>query len=197
VVSAQFGGTAMEWHFRLGYAVLALLMFRLIWGVIGGHWSRFRSFMYSPAALVNYIKGHRQPEQSIGHNPLGAISVFALLGVLLIQVASGLISDDEIGAAGPLVRLVSSATASLATFYHKDIGKLILISLVVLHIGSILFYWVKKGENLVRPMIQGDKQARIKTKSSRDDGRTRLLALAVWMSCTAFVVLMVKLAGTV
>jgi len=185
----------MPWHFRFGYAVLSLLLFRFVWGVVGGHWSRFASFVYSPATVFRYVKGHRQPEHAIGHNPMGAASVFALLGFLLIQVASGLISDDEIAATGPLAKFVSNATVSIATFYHKDIGKLILIGLVVLHIGTILFYLFKRGENLVRPMILGDKMSKIVAQSSRDDTRSRTLAAAVFLGCAALVAWMVSQTG--
>ena len=195
VTSAQFGGEAMVWHFRFGYAVLSLLLFRIIWGVVGGRWSRFASFLYSPASLLRYIQGHGQSSPSIGHNPLGALSVFALLGFLLLQVGSGLISDDEIAATGPFSKFVSHATVNLATFYHKDIGKLILIGLVVLHICAILFYLLKKGENLVRPMIQGDKETLIVTHSSRDDTGSRTLAALIFLVCAASVGWFVKLAG--
>lgn len=197
VASVQFGGNAMEWHFRLGYAVLALLMFRLIWGIVGGHWSRFASFIYSPRIIFNYIKGQRLPEHAIGHNPMGAVSVFALLGLLLVQIASGLISDDEIGATGPLALLVSNKAVQIATFYHKDIGKLILIGLIVLHIGTIFFYLLKKKENLIHSMIQGDKRLPINARNSRDNVRTRALAFATLLSCAAFVIWLVKSAGTV
>lgn len=195
VTSAQFGGAAMVWHFRLGYAVLSLLLFRIIWGVVGGRWSRFASFLYSPAAILRYIKGHGQSKPSIGHNPLGAVSVFALMGFLLLQVGSGLISDDEIAATGPFSKFVSNATVKLATFYHKDIGKLILIGLVVLHICAILFYLLKKGENLVRPMIRGDKVTLIVTPSSRDDARSRTLAALIFLGCVTLVAWLVRQAG--
>lgn len=195
VTTAQLGGDAMAWHFRFGYTMLSLLLFRIIWGVVGGRWSRFASFIYSPATVFRYLKGQGQPEHSIGHNPLGAASVVALLGFLLIQVASGLISDDEIATAGPLGKFVSSSLVSNATFYHKDIGKLILIGLVVLHIGAILFYLVKKGENLVRPMIRGDKETMIVAQSSRDDARSSTLAAAVFLGCATLVAWMVRQAG--
>jgi len=194
-MSAQIGGNAMEWHFRLGYAVFILLLFRLIWGVVGGHWSRFSSFLYSPSRILKYIKGYQVPEHNIGHNPLGALSVLALLGFLLFQVASGLISDDEIGSSGPLAQFASVTLVNLATFYHKDIGKLILISLVILHIGAIFFYMIMKRENLVQPMIKGNKQSAINAKNSRDDFRARSLAFAVLLGCTAFVLWMLKLTG--
>lgn len=194
LTTAQISGEAMAWHFRFGYTVLSLLLFRIIWGMIGGHWSRFTSFIYSSAIVLNYIKGQGRPEHSIGHNPLGAGSVFALLGFLLLQVASGLVSDDEIATSGPLSKFVSNIIVSTATFYHKNVGKPILIGLVVLHIGAILFYLMKKGENLVRPMIRGDKETSIVTEGSRDDARSRTLAAAVFLACAAMVGWMVQLA---
>ncbi len=195
VTTGLTGGAAMPWHFRFGYSVLSLLLFRLIWGIVGGRWSRFNSFLYSPATVYRYLKGQGQPEHSIGHNPLGAGSVFALLGFLLLQVATGLISDDEIATSGPLAKFVSNALVSNATFYHQRVGKLILIGLFVLHIGAVLFYLVKRGENLVRPMLRGDKETMIETASSRDDAWSRTLAAVVFFGCAALVLWMVKLAG--
>lgn len=195
LTSAQIGGNAMTWHFRSGYAVFSLLLFRLIWGVVGGRWSRFASFTYAPAAILAYLKGRGLPEHAIGHNPLGAGSVFALLGFLLLQVATGLLSDDEIAAAGPLSKFVSNAVVSAATYYHTAVGKLVLIGLVVLHISAIFFYHFKKRENLVMPMILGDKETGSAVVSSRDDAGSRTLALVIFLSCAALVAGMVKLAG--
>ena len=95
VLSAEFD--FMDWHFRLGYTVLALLLFRLVWGVAGGHWSRFSSFLYSPTTVRRYLRGQGEPAHSAGHSPTGALSVYALLLFLGVQVASGLFSDDEDG----------------------------------------------------------------------------------------------------
>ncbi len=80
----------MEWHFRLGYAVLALLLFRLLWGFVGGRWSRFAAFVYGPRSVVAYLRGRAHPDHLIGHTPLGALSVFAVLAILAFQVATGL-----------------------------------------------------------------------------------------------------------
>ena len=116
-ITGLVGGDAMAWHLRVGYSVLALLLFRLFWGLVGGRWSRFRAFAYSPQSVLDYLKGRGRgkPEHGVGHSPLGAGSVFAMLLFLLAQVASGLFSDDEIAAAGPLTRFVSNSTVSLAT----------------------------------------------------------------------------------
>ena len=195
LATASIGGTAMTWHFRCGYAVLTLLLFRLAWGLVGGHWSRFGSFLYSPATVLRYLKGDRAAEHSIGHNPMGAGSVFALLGFLLLQVVSGLFSDDEIAASGPLSKFASEATVHVATFYHTEIGKLLLLGLVALHIGAIVLYRLKKGENLVGPMIHGDKLLEFAAKPSRDDARSRLLAAAILSACAALVAWLLRQAG--
>lgn len=194
VVTGQIGGSAMDWHFRLGYAVLTLLLFRLAWGLVGGHWSRFSSFLYAPSTVLRYLRGQGGPELSTGHNPLGAGSVFALLFFLLVQVATGLISDDEIASSGPLTSLVPSTWVSQATWYHHSVGKLVLIVLVALHVAAILFYLLRKRQNLVRPMLLGDKEVEQALPSSRDDVRTRLLAIVLLAVCAGLVSLLLKLA---
>lgn len=195
VATGLLGGNAMVWHFRCGYAVLSLLLFRLVWGLIGGHWSRFVSFIYSPGAVLQYLRGQGRPEHSVGHNPLGAGSVFALLFFLFAQVGTGLFSDDAIAASGPLSKFVSNATVSMLTGYHKNIGKYVLLVLVLLHIAAILFYLLKKKENLIGPMLHGDKSLLHRVENSRDDGRSRVLALAVFAGCAGLVASLVKLAG--
>lgn len=182
ITTAQLGGAAMLWHFQLGYLTLSLLLFRIVWGWVGGRWSRFSSFLYSPAALWRYIKQPTAPHPSVGHSPLGALSVFALLAVLLLQVSSGLMSDDEISNAGPLSRFVSGYLVSNATDYHKNIGKFILLGLALLHVAAIFFYLFKKKENLISPMVTGDKQLPLPMPPTRDDARNRLLALLLFLS---------------
>lgn len=193
VVTGSVGGNWMNWHLRLGYAVLTLLLFRLVWGFIGGHWSRFSSFIYAPSSLVAYLKGQAKPEHTVGHSPLGALSVFALILLLAAQVGSGLMSDDEIAFFGPLVRFVSGDTVALATGYHKNIGKFIIFALVGLHVLAIAYYrWVKK-QRLVRPMLVGDKEIAVVAPSSRDSTGTRLMALAVLGLSAAAVAWLVSL----
>ena len=185
-VTGNVGGNAMVWHFRIGLTVLALLLFRLVWGLVGGRWSRFATFIYSPRSIINYLKGRGKPEHSVGHTPAGAGSVFALLTVLLAQVGSGLISDDEIASAGPLVRFVSSATTNLATNYHTNIGKWIIVGLVILHIAAIVFYLSRK-QNLIKPMLHGNKELPMAAPGSNDSPGTRIMALVIFGICAAFV----------
>ncbi|MBC7215470.1 MAG: cytochrome b/b6 domain-containing protein [Burkholderiaceae bacterium] len=185
VVTAEIGGNAMVWHFRLGYTMLALLLFRLVWGFVGGHWSRFGTFLSSPARALRYLRGIHDPADLVGHNPLGAWSVLAMLLLLAAQVGSGLLSDDEIAFAGPLTRFISSATVELATAYHTEVGKLLLLALVTLHVLSIVFYTVKKKQALVPPMLSGDKQLPMPVPAARDDAWTRLGALVLFGLCAA------------
>jgi cytochrome b len=187
IITGNVGGSWMTWHFRLGYCVMSLLLFRIIWGFVGGKWSRFASFIYAPGTVIAYLKGRGKPEHSAGHNPLGFASVFALLGFLALQVATGLISDDEITNQGPLARFVSNARVSLATWWHKDIGKWVIAALIVLHIAAILFYLYKKKENLIRPMINGDKEMAQAIESAKDTVGSRIAALLLLLACGGFV----------
>ena len=197
VVTAKIGGNAMAWHFRCGYLIMTLLAFRLVWGVVGGRWSRFASFIYSPATLLRYLRGHARPEEhlDVGHSPLGAGSVFALLAVLLLQVGTGLFADDEISNAGPLVKFVSSATSSLASGWHKNFGQWLIIGLVLLHVAAIAFYRFRRGRDLVGPMLSGDKMLAGKVPASADAAGHRGFALTLVALCAAVVGWLVSLGG--
>ncbi|MFN7856677.1 MAG: cytochrome b/b6 domain-containing protein [Acidovorax sp.] len=185
VVTAKVGGNLMEWHLRLGHLVLALLVFRVVWGLVGGRWSRFTSFLYSPARLWRYLQGRAAASDSIGHSPLGALSVFGLLAVLAAQVATGLVSDDEIAFAGPLTRFVSNQWVGLATSYHKELGQYLVLGLLALHVLAIAFYVGIKRQRLVRPMVQGDKELPEPVAPSRDDALSRVAAALVLAACGA------------
>ena len=192
LVATAYAG-AMQWHARAGYAVLALLLFRIVWGFIGGRWSRFASFVYAPRSVAAYLRGNAHPDHLVGHNPLGAGSVFAMLLVLLAQVATGRVGDDEIAFQGPLNRFVSTARGLAATWYHRQIGQWLVIGLVLLHVAAILYYVLKKRQVLVRPMVVGDKDVATPTMPSRDDAISRLIAAAVLAGCSAFVWWVVRL----
>lgn len=187
VVSAKIGGNAMVWHFRLGYVVFTLLAFRLLWGMVGGRWSRFRSFVYAPATLLRYLRGGSRAEEhhEVGHSPLGALSVFALLVILAAQVGSGLFADDEISNTGPLIKFVSGATSSTLTAWHKTFGQWTILALVALHVAAIAMYRLRRGRDLVRPMLVGDKLLPPGVPASADSLATRGLALLLVAGCAA------------
>ena len=183
VITGQTGGDAMVWHFRLGYAVLTLLLFRLCWGWVGGHWSRWQQLPLSWRSLQAYRQGLAAQALTAGHNPAGSWSVLAMLCWLAVQVATGLVSDDEIANAGPLTSLVSSATVGAATAWHKGLGKGLLLALVVLHVGAVLWYKVKKKQDLLPAMLHGGKPMTPDVPASRDDARTRVLAILLVLVC--------------
>lgn len=195
-ITGDIGGNLMEWHMRIGYAVGALLLFRVIWGFVGGHWSRFASFVPSPQRLLAYVKGYPTAFRGAGHNPIGALSVLGMLMVLAIQVCTGLISDDEIAFTGPLYRFVTSQTSGLATWYHKEVGKAILLGLVILHISAIFFYRMVKNQKLINAMLSGDQVvADSSLGTSEDTPARRLLALAVFAVCAIFMAYLASLGG--
>lgn len=193
LVTGKLGGDAMVWHARLGYCVGTLILFRLIWGAVGGHWSRFSSFPPSVRGAWNYLRqGRRGP--LAGHNPLGSLSVYAMLVFFLLQVASGLFSENKDDFAGPLSVLVSNDTVRLLTGYHRRVGQWVLIGLVVAHLMAIGYYALRR-ENLVEPMIKGDKVLTEPLPGSRDDAASRLRALLCLAACAAVVWGLLQLGG--
>lgn len=193
IVTGYRGAGAMEWHARLGYAMLTLLLFRIVWGFVGGRWSRFASFAHSPRRVLDYLRGEVHPDQLVGHNPLGAGSVFVMLAFLLAQVATGMVGDDEISFTGPLNRFVIGAKALAATWYHKRIGQWAIVGLILLHVGAVLYYLYRKKNNLIAPMLHGDKALQVEAAASRDDAVTRFAALLVLGACAGAVTWLVGL----
>lgn len=150
-VTAKIGGNAMIWHGRLGLAILGLLVFRIVWGFAGSTYARFTQFVRGPATVLAYLKGNWQ---GLGHNPFGALSVLALLGILLLQAATGLFSNDDIAFSGHLVPLIQGEFSNQITGIHHLLEKVLML-LVALHIGAIVFYARVKKHNLVKPMLTG------------------------------------------
>lgn len=187
------GGSAMELHAKLGYTFLTLLLFRLSWGIVGGRWSRFRSFVRSPRSIAAYLKGKADPELIAGHSPLAGWSIVAIIAMLSVQIATGLVSDDEIAFTGPLNRFVSSEVAQTATWYHADVGQWLLIAWTLVHLAAVLFYLVRKKQNLIAPMLHGDKRLEARVAASRDDALSRLLAVFLLGASGLFVSWLIKL----
>jgi cytochrome b len=188
IITGNLGGLWINWHYRLGQFVLSLLLFRFTWGLFGGHWSRFANFVRGPLALWRYCRGNSPP--TVGHNPLGALSVLAFLLLLLLQVLTGLLSDDEIAFYGPWSALVSGDWVTWATHYHQEIGKLLLLILIVFHLLALAFYtWVKKTP-LLPAMVHGDKFLDGWPAASIDTSARRLGAALLWLACASLVALL-------
>ncbi len=159
----------VRWHFYLGYAVLGLLAFRLLWGFVGPDAVRWHHFFPTPRALWHYMRklARREPSGLAGHNPLGALAALGLLLVLLGQAGTGLfIESDDFFESGPLVGYVSQAVINRLTWWHHFLSE-VLLALVVLHLSAIGFYQIWKRENLVKPMITGWKW--VKCRTPEDD----------------------------
>jgi cytochrome b len=186
VVSVKIGGNAMQWHAYFGYSILTLLIFRIIWGFVGSTYARFTAFSASPTQIVQYLR--EQAPRYLGHNPLGSLSIFILLLSLSIQALTGLFADDEIAFQGPFAKYVSSAAIELLSSVH-DFNQYVIYGLIGLHIAAIMYYYKFKHENLLMPMLLGDKQIDPSElanylpadleRSSRDDLVHRSLALLI------------------
>lgn len=193
VITGNVGGNAMIWHFLFGYAVFTLMLFRLVWGFSGGHWSRWSKLPLGISSVWRYLHGQAPTSHLAGHNPLGSWSVIAFLFFLCLQVGTGLFSDDEIANMGPLSSLAPGTWVSLATSWHKRWGKFILIILVVIHLLAIAWYSWCKRQALVSAMWHGDKVLSTMVPASKDNTKTRWLALVLFLVLSIAVAYVVSL----
>lgn len=173
-VTGYVGENWLEWHARCGFVVLALLMFRIVWGVVGSYHARFANFVRGPGTVITYLKGLRSGEspRTLGHNPMGALSVVVMLLSLLIQAVTGLFSNDDITTEGPYAGAASKAVSDFLTAVHKANAN-VLIALAALHLLAIGYYFFVKKENLVKAMLTGNKT---------HDGEAPDVARPVWLA---------------
>ncbi len=147
----------LDTHVTIGLVMLGLVVFRLIWGFAGSSTARFARFVRGPGAVLRYLRG-QDGAPSVGHNPLGALSVVALLAVLAVQTGLGLFAQDVDGLeSGPLSYLVSYDTADAAREAHH-LGFNVLLALIGLHLAAILYYLLFKRDNLIAPMVTGKRR---------------------------------------
>ncbi|MGH8261680.1 MAG: cytochrome b/b6 domain-containing protein [Steroidobacteraceae bacterium] len=159
--TAKLGFTWMQWHIRLGYWMMGLILFRVIWGFIGPRHARFASFLKGPRSILRYGRGFvglDEPVESVGHNPLGGLMVIIMLLLVTFQVSTGLFATDDIAWTGPFNPAVSNATAEYLTGLHHLNFNLIWAA-IALHIGAIAYYAFIKRRNLVPAMLHGWKPA--------------------------------------
>lgn len=148
------GGNWMVWHGRLGLFIAGLLAFRLAWGMLGSTYVRFGQVLHLPQSLPAYLRGEWHGG---GHNPLGWLSVLAMLAALGFQVISGLVASDDIAFTGPLYYVVDSAISGPLTSLHRQ-GLWLLLALVLMHLAALLFYRLVRGENLAVTMLHGRRK---------------------------------------
>jgi cytochrome b len=176
-VTAELGW--MELHLQLGYALLALMLFRIVWGFVGSDTARFSRFLVSPLAGLRHLgrlRG-REPDTHIGHNAAGGWMVLILLLLIAIQIVSGLGANDGLGVTeGPLAKHLAGRASDLLTVIHGYCVYAIMAA-IVLHLAAIVLYAVVKGQDLVRPMVTGKKRLPAATRAPRM--ASPLLALVI------------------
>lgn len=184
LLSEELGN--MDIHVISGHVVLALILFRIVWGFIGGRHARFSDFIKGPKAVLQYAKSMFGGSHSttIGHNPLGALSVIALLGILAIQAGTGLFANDDILVEGPLFELVTKETSDMLTYYH-GLSSNFLYGLIALHFAAVGFYTIK-GHKILGAMINGKKEdiAEVDTSGAPVKGNL-VIALVILMLSAA------------
>jgi len=187
-VAAKAG--LMEWHFRSGYALLTLVLFRLVWGFWGSETSRFARFLVSPVAGLRHLAqfGRREPDMQVGHNAAGGWMVLVMLLLLAIEIGSGLCANDGLGLyEGPLAKYAGEQASDIATVVHGW-TKWVLFAAIGLHIVAIVLYAVIKKQNLVRPMITGKKRLPAATRAPRLVGPARAILVLIVSAGVALVV---------
>jgi cytochrome b len=182
IVSGQLGGNLIDWHGRIGLFIVGLIVFRLIWGVVGSTYARFLQFFPTPSRLRAYLRGDWRGD---GHNPLGSLSVFALLGLLTVQVTTGLFANDDISFVGPLFDMVSKATSNRLTGIHQLAANGLFV-LIALHVAAIAFYLRVKKKNLIKPMITGWKEGVGEGEALRGGGLLAFIVAVVIASAAVY-----------
>jgi len=191
VLSASLGEKLIDWHMRSGYAILALVLFRVLWGVAGSGSARFSSFLARPADALEFGRRlwSRRASAMAGHNPLGGWMVVALLAALLVQVGTGLFSNDGIASEGPLAKLVSGGLSDRITTLHHWNFRVLLV-LASLHVAAVVYHWLALKENLIGAMFSGVKRLREAPPPLKFAGGGRALLLLaisaalVWLIVT-------------
>lgn len=181
IITGQIGGNAIDWHGRIGLALVGLIAFRIAWGVLGSTTARFSSFFPTPSSLRAYLKGEWH---GVGHNPLGAFSVFGLLALISLQLATGLLSNDDIAFNGPLSSLIAKSLSDTLSGVHEFTFSL-LIALIGLHLAAIAFYTHVKKDKLIKPMLTGWKEVEEGQVKSTTGGGLIALVVALVIAAAA------------
>jgi cytochrome b len=173
----------MDWHQRVGDALLALLVFRLLWGFFGSETARFSGFLSAPRRAIEHLRHSFRPEpdRQVGHNPAGGWMVMVLLFLLLGETLTGLYIDNDIADEGPLTELVPARVANLIDALHTIFWDMLLAA-VALHLLAVLVYALAKRQNLVLPMLTGRKKLPASVPSPAIAGAARALLL---FACSA------------
>jgi cytochrome b len=188
LTTGLIGSEMLVWHMRSGETLLALLLFRIVWGFIGSPNARFASFVRGPAAVLGYCRSFIRPPHQIHatHNPVGGWMVIALLLALLFQIGTGLFTNDDILNEGPLVKLISKDLSDAISSFHRR-GWWVVAGLSVVHIVAVLSYLMVLRDNLVYPMVHGRKTLPTLLANPAGAAASSTRALVVLVLCGAVV----------
>ena len=176
-------------HFVCGYLMAALLLFRLVWGIVGSETARFRRFLGSPLAGLRHLRdfGRRDPDDQVGHNEAGGWMVLLMLALLAAQTGTGLFTNVDGRREAPLAKYVGEAASGQLTSIHAALFN-VLLALIALHVAAIVAYAIVKRHDLVRPMVSGKKRLPATTRAPRM--ASSLLALLVLIVAAVAVALL-------
>ncbi|HKU85787.1 MAG TPA: cytochrome b/b6 domain-containing protein [Casimicrobiaceae bacterium] len=193
LVTGKAGGDWLAWHMRAGETLLALALFRVLWGVVGSRHARFASFVRGPREVAAYARSLLRPPHATfaGHNPLGGWMVVLLLAALLVQAALGLFTNDDIMNEGPLVRHVSKDLSDQLSSLHRR-NAWIVIGLASVHIVAVLGYLVAFRDNLITPMLTGRKRLEPQRQAEAAGATANRRAVALLLACGIAVWLLVR-----
>jgi cytochrome b len=180
------------WHRRLGYVVLVLVAFRLVWGFVGTRHARFASFLRGPRTILGYLRD-RDAAQPAGHNPLGALGVVALLALLLVKAATGLFANDEIVNAGPFYGWVAPASSNRLTTLHRMASDWLLV-LIAVHVLAVGWHTLARRRSIVRAMLSGRKDAMEVSPAEAIEGSRTTLAVVIVALLSALLALAIRTA---
>ena len=149
----------IDLHVRFGETLLALVLFRVLWGCFGSETARFRSFVAPPAAAFAHLRHvlRREPDTQVGHNAAGGWMVLLLIALLLVETLTGIYVYNDVADEGPLSQIVPAPVANAISWLHA-FGWDLLFAAVVLHVCAIAVYAIAKRHNLVGPMLTGRKR---------------------------------------
>lgn len=193
LVTGKAGGDWLVWHMRAGETLLALVLFRILWGVAGSRHARFASFVRGPREVVTYARSLLRPPRATfaGHNPLGGWMVVLLLVALLVQAGLGLFTNDDIMNEGPLVRHVSKDLSDWLSSLHRR-NAWIVVGLASVHIVAVIGYLVAFRDNLITPMVTGRKRLDGSWQAEGMGATANRRAVALLLACGIAVWLLVR-----
>jgi len=184
--TAEHKDEYIELHMQLGFVALALIIFRIFWGIIGPKHARFSQFIPSPKTLLAYLSKSSPKKVTAGHNPLGALMVILMIALISIQAISGLFINDDIFSSGPYYGSIGKELEAIMSFLHHNTFDF-MIGAIILHIVAIVYYWRVKKQNLIPPMITGKKASEHVKASDAIPHSKLILATIVAVCCVAFV----------